>query len=351
MREYDSVEPSWKMTTENFEDMDSDVELEEYVFDSDLVQTMSTLAMLRYDKEGEKKLKGPTKCCGGSVTSNWRRSAVRLKEYYEDVIFPKRTGQLGRPTIGLTTCIRYLREWGFDKRYYQQDVYYDGQEREDVVAYRKDWASKMMQFRTQMKDFDGEICDKIIMPVLQPGQVEIVLVTYDKCYFNSNDDVKTPWTAEDERTIKKKGQGTGLMVSDFYCPCHGSLQLESAKVRIIKEPRKNRHGYWKSDDLVRQLEMAVEVFEKFHPCCVALFCFDQSSNHQALPDDALTIQKLALSDRPAKAIIRPGRFLCDGRIVEPASICPDDYLIVCNRGMRKGKLYIQTTIHLPASEE
>jgi hypothetical protein len=66
------------------------------------------------------------------------------------------------------------------------------------------------------------------------------------------------------------------MVSDFYCPCHGSLQLESAIVRIIKEPGKNRDGYWKSDNLVRQLEMAVEVFEKLHPGCVVLLCFDLS---------------------------------------------------------------------------
>ncbi|KAK9353572.1 hypothetical protein V1523DRAFT_190531 [Lipomyces doorenjongii] len=36
------------------------------------------------------------------------RSAVRLKEYYENVIFGRSTGQLGRPTIGLTTCIQYL---------------------------------------------------------------------------------------------------------------------------------------------------------------------------------------------------------------------------------------------------
>ncbi|ODQ71080.1 hypothetical protein LIPSTDRAFT_73694 [Lipomyces starkeyi NRRL Y-11557] len=36
--------------------------------------------------------------------------------------------------------------------------------------------------------------------------------------------------------LSRKGRGTGLMVSDFYCPCHGSLQLESAIVRIIKEP-------------------------------------------------------------------------------------------------------------------
>ncbi|KAK9357984.1 hypothetical protein V1504DRAFT_462658 [Lipomyces starkeyi] len=126
------------------------------------------------------------------------------------------------------------------------------------------------------------------------------------------------------------------MVSDFYCPCHGPLQLESAIVRISKEPGVNRDGYWKSDDLVRQLEMAVEVFDKLHPACVVLLCFDQRCNHQALPDDAPTIQKLVLSDRPAREFIRPGWFECEGRIVKQAIIYPDDYPTVSKRGMRKG---------------
>jgi hypothetical protein len=79
----------------------------------------------------------------------------------------------------------------------------------------------------------------------------------------------------DECTIKKKVQGPGLMVSGFYCPCHGLLQPESAIVRIIKEPGKNRYGYSKSDDLVRQLEMAVEVYENLHPGCVAILLWSK----------------------------------------------------------------------------
>ncbi|KAK9326960.1 hypothetical protein V1520DRAFT_350134 [Lipomyces starkeyi] len=59
------------MTAESFDDVDSDVELEGYAFDSELVQTMNALALLRYVKE--KKLTGPAKRTGGSATSNWRR--------------------------------------------------------------------------------------------------------------------------------------------------------------------------------------------------------------------------------------------------------------------------------------
>ncbi|KAK9354947.1 hypothetical protein V1523DRAFT_406404 [Lipomyces doorenjongii] len=38
-----------------------------------MMQTLNILAMLRYDKEGEKQLKGPAKRTGSSRTSNWRR--------------------------------------------------------------------------------------------------------------------------------------------------------------------------------------------------------------------------------------------------------------------------------------
>ncbi|KAK9326816.1 hypothetical protein V1520DRAFT_350442 [Lipomyces starkeyi] len=44
--------------------------------------------------------------------------------------------------------------------------------------------------------------------------------------------------------------------------------------------------------MAEQLESAIGIFDKLHPGCVGLFCFDQSSNHQALPIDALVTSKL-----------------------------------------------------------
>lgn len=68
------------------------------------------------------------------------------------------------------------------------------------------------------------------------------------------------------------------MVSDFLCECHGPLQLpkETAdqlrlpeKARVIIQPGKNKDGWWKSTDMVKQLkEKALPIFEALHPGCI-----------------------------------------------------------------------------------
>ncbi|KAK9365567.1 hypothetical protein V1509DRAFT_642537 [Lipomyces kononenkoae] len=42
-----------EMTVESYEDLESDVEVEEYTFDSEFAQIMNESAMLRYDKRRE----------------------------------------------------------------------------------------------------------------------------------------------------------------------------------------------------------------------------------------------------------------------------------------------------------
>ncbi|KAK9364884.1 hypothetical protein V1509DRAFT_451753 [Lipomyces kononenkoae] len=54
--------------------------------------------------------------------------------------------------------------------------------------------------------------------------------------------------------------------------------------------------------MVQQLAKAIDVFEKSHPDCTALFCFDQSSNHQALPPNATVVRKHTLNDKKAKGL-------------------------------------------------
>ena len=45
-----------------------------------------------------------------------------------------------------------------------------------------------------------------------------------------------------------------------------------------------------------QVKHAIEVFEKAHPNCVALFIFDQSSTHASLGPDALKASEMNKSD-------------------------------------------------------
>ncbi|KAK9241586.1 hypothetical protein V1506DRAFT_550303 [Lipomyces tetrasporus] len=187
------------------------------------------------------------------------RSATKLKAYYEQVVYPEVSGSMNKATISLTTITRYLQLCGFSLKGHTKDIYYDGHERTDVIDYRKSWAATMMDYRTKMREYGGEDCSEVIMPDLQDGDKEVVLVTHDECYFNSNDDVTITWTEKGESTIKKKGQGLGLMVSDFYCACHGSPRFDDQYAREIIEPVRivtasgfpmtwynNLEGPWKS---------------------------------------------------------------------------------------------------------
>ena len=54
------------------------------------------------------------------------------------------------------------------------------------------------------------------------------------------------------------------------------------------KPGKNREGYWTSEHLLQQIEQkAIPIFEALYPNCIAVFAFDNSSNHAAFSQDAL----------------------------------------------------------------
>lgn len=104
------------------------------------------------------------------------------------------------------------------------------------------------------------------------------------------------------------------------CSCHGFLCKESAgqptqtSYKIIR-PGKNRDGYWKNSDLVKQVEECIPLFEAFHNPneYQLLFAFDNSQNHHAKPPDALLVNKLKLNDHaPSEKrpkLFRPTTFI------------------------------------------
>ena len=73
------------------------------------------------------------------------------------------------------------------------------------------------------------------------------------------------------------------------------VQEERVSYTIIK-PGTNADGWWTNDDLVKQLKHVIPVFEKIHPNCELLLCFDNSQNHHAKAPDALVANRLNLKD-------------------------------------------------------
>lgn len=190
------------------------------------------------------------------------RSPRNLKAYIEDTLFPKSTGHIKKDTISEKTCRNYMHSWGYRYDEKRKGIYYDGHERPDVVAYRKEWLKRMFVYKKSMKDFDGDTLHTIIEPQLEPEKKEFVQVTHDECHFYPNDSQRRIWIQEEENILRSKHLGRSIMVSAFLCPCHGLLRLseqqlqanshiehqESFVLRSIQED-----GYWKSEHMLDQV--------------------------------------------------------------------------------------------------
>jgi hypothetical protein len=57
------------------------------------------------------------------------------------------------------------------------------------------------------------------------------------------------------------------------------------------------------------VHQAILIFEILHPGCVAVFCFDQSTNHNAMAADALIATRMNLSFGGAQPKMRDGWYI------------------------------------------
>jgi hypothetical protein len=84
-------------------------------------------------------------------------------------------------------------------------------------------------------------------------------------------------------------------------------------VRILLQPGNNKDGYWKVDQMLAQVEDAIDAEEKSFPGCELLFCFDQSCNHTAFASDALRASTMLKGDETSAknppAPSRPGWYV------------------------------------------
>jgi len=197
-----------------------------------------------------------------------------------------------------------------------------------------------------MDTYDGENMEIVVPPVLDDGERKLVLVTHDETTFDSNDGKRKVWIESGKQHLRPKGAGKSIMVSQFMCLCHGHMEVEvtedilnrypalkapvgsvAATLRTIK-PGKNSDGWWSNQDLVDQLKQTIIVFEILHPDCVALFAFDNSSNHHKFAPDALKARYLNKSDGGKNVpLLRPGWFLKDGsRVVHTMQVSSNGQL-------------------------
>ena len=209
-------------------------------------------------------------------------------------------------TLKKPLCERTARRWllklGWRLTELKKGVYMDGHERDDVVKYRNEiFLPLMEEYERRMRKFEGAEL-KEIPPALKDDEKEIIPQFHDESCFTANEYKAKAWLAAGQTILQKKGRGRLIHVSEFINPITGRLAVRDKGGNITDEARKiiypgsGGDPWWDTNQLLEQVKHAVNVFERAHPKCVALFIFDQSSAHASLGPDSLKAFEMNKSD-------------------------------------------------------
>ncbi|CAG8592250.1 19196_t:CDS:2 [Cetraspora pellucida] len=267
--------------------------------------------------------------------------------YIEDTLFPKLIGHIKEDTILKRTCRNYMYLWGFKYDERRKSIFFDGHEKPDVVAYRNEWLKRMFVYKKNIKDFVSESLEFVLELQLNLGKKEYVQITHDECYFYANDGRRRIWIQKGKNILRLKHLGHFIMVSAFLCSCHGLLRLTDQQLYenlYIKNKETfvihsvQVDGYWKAEHMLEQLvSKVIPVFEILHPGCIGMFCFDQSTNHNAMAEDALIAKRMNLSSGGKQPVMRNGWFIDKTRKKYVQSmVFSNDYQKEELRGKQKG---------------
>jgi hypothetical protein len=84
---------------------------------------------------------------------------------------------------------------------------------------------------------------------------------------------------------------------------------------VIFKAGKNRDGYFNSDDILKQVSNAIDIFEERHPYHQALFAFDNAPSHQARSSTALSARKMPCNPKfwePSPSVKMRNAVFADG---------------------------------------
>ena len=243
-----------------------------------------------------------------------KRTPQHFQAYLVDTVLPLATGAVAA-TVSESTARRWMLRVGYKYGAWHKDVYVDGHERSDVLVQRETFCTEWLGLYDRMRSFSGEKMETDEPPVdsLAP---EVVWVTHDESVFYANDDGGLIWSCTEHPDLPKKSRGRSVMASDFLCACHGRLfNVSDNKKEFVTEILhigKNQDGYWTSEHVVHQVHTkAIPAFVAMHPNAIALFCFDQSTNHAAFANDALRARNMNLGPGGKQPRLRHGWFGAD----------------------------------------
>ncbi|KIJ26478.1 hypothetical protein M422DRAFT_140014, partial [Sphaerobolus stellatus SS14] len=202
-------------------------------------------------------------------------------------------------TISLRTAQRWLKRlnWRYGQK--RNGMFIDGHERPDVTEYRNSLVERWLgekgyEKRMVVYDNDGNIVSKPNGWGDKNHRFLLILVTHDESTFYANDRRNSKWFHSSEKAVPQpKGEGASIMVSDFLVPEWGRLKDDEDEARVLFRAGKNRDGYFTAEDLLKQVEKAIDIFEsRTKGTATGLFMFDNAPSHQKRASNALSARKM-----------------------------------------------------------
>lgn len=182
-----------------------------------------------------------------------------------------------------------------------------------------------------------------IPPALAEGENEHVVLFHDESAFHANDYQADYWLRPGEQVLKKKEKGRLIMVSDFICEETGPLLLSeelkkaqltkpahkrlpnNARIVICPNGKPGVDAYWNMDqmlaqvcathrnlfsawahlDFSSQLDTVLKMVKEIFPGKKMVFIFDNSSAHNSLAKNALSVTKMNVNPGGKAAHMRP----------------------------------------------
>ncbi|KAI0270914.1 hypothetical protein BGY98DRAFT_923292, partial [Russula aff. rugulosa BPL654] len=200
--------------------------------------------------------------------------------------------------ISISIALRWLEKLGWTYGKLKNGMYLDGHKRDDMVEYWKVFVEHWMGYECRFHQWDNngtELPRPNGFPV--PGAIgrfRLILVTHDESTFFQNDECNIGWShATSKSKPKAKGNGQLLMVSDFLTLNWGRLHDGDEEARIIFKAGRNRDGYFDTNDLLQQVDKAIDIFEGLTKgWAQGLFLFDNAPSHQKCAPDAISAQHM-----------------------------------------------------------
>ena len=150
----------------------------------------------------------------------------------------------------------------------------------------------LAQHEPTIRVWDRDNLTHLIDPSSPSPICHTVLWFNNQCIFYQNDQRKCWWAHISKKPVPLlKGEGISLMVLDFISANYGWLCSPNGveSTRVLFQPGANREGYFTNEDVLQQVDNAMDILQKYYPNDDHIVIFDNATIHTKRTPSSLSV--------------------------------------------------------------